>query len=871
MKKFLATLLAVCMIATSMVFIPRTVAAEDASETITVTDAESLNQAVKDIANGGTIVVSGDIVVAQTSNGHFVIGSGTGKTYTITGGSFDFTALTSTDSERGFVDIKDNITFENTTFKFDSEKNDYLFGNGYSITIAETVAFEGNKILFYAGILNGNCNSINVNIFSGTYSTINCATNSAKTISGDINFHIGGTVVVNDVLGNSGGCTVNGNVTILIDGNASVSGAYGGGNGGTVNGNTYVTVGGNATVNQLFGGGSGGTIDGNTYVIVEGNATAKKIYGGGNSGTIKGSTYVTLKDNANPNHTVSTEDHSKGYVVYGGGKGYTKTNAETQEVTTHGSIIEGSTNVTIKDNAKSNYIFGGSTGPGCTIVEGSHINMCGGAAYSLYAGSENIDHGSGANVAMTNGTVHQLFGGNEASSLTGDVTVRLLGGTILRRVFGGCYNDYATDILEGKWGWQSDYNVSGNINLFISENANLLLNSESDNALSAHSRRNDVASAEIASIIYTSSNAKTKYSNKVSAGSFSSGKTPNYTHCLDYTISDNVITQTCSCGVNATATITPNGNVYTGNEIGVSIVYSDNWEFEKFDVSYANNVNAGTATATLTISDFTTQTYNYSIAKLSQKEPSVRANGNKIAGLTTDMEYSTDGKTYTKVSDANMTFENGKYLVRYAESTNASLSRATMVYIYTGAYCVSANKANAVQGGTVDVFVQIPVNSGLDNINVTVGYDKLALTLEGFTAGKFEGATLEGNVISWSGDNTAKTGTLAKLTFAVKEDAELGDYEITLSAEGFSVVNGGISVSEFVHGDVNGDGGKINVSDIISLRGAVVDESTDDLARGADVNGDGIVNSQDIIIIRKYLANYNYTTGESSVVLGAAQ
>ena len=832
MKKFLSAFLTVCLIVTSVAVFPMTISAEDANSAITVTDVVSLNQAIKDIANGGTITVDGEIVVPASDK--FTFSSGAGKTYTITGGSFDFTALSASyDGSKGFVHVKDNVTFENTTFKFDTEKNDYLFANGYNLTIAETVIFEGAKVCFFNGAFQASSSAGIVNLLAGNYTTINCASHAKYTISNSIYVHVGGNATVSDILGNSGGCIVNGDVTVIVDGNASVNGVWGGGNGGTVNGNTYVTVG--------------------------GNATAKQIYGGGNGGTINGSTFVTLKDNANPSHTVSTSDHSTTYAVYGGGKSNT---------------VTGSTNVTIMDNAKSNYIFGGNLGT-ASIGEGSHVNIMGGAAYSVYGGSQGADHGSGsqdtdhdvASVIMTGGTVHQLFGGNEASSLTGNVTVKLLGGTVLRRVFGGCYNDYSTsisDIISGK-AWKSSNSVIGKVNLFISENATLSLNSESDNALSAHSRRETVANDEIASIIYTSNAAKTAYSRKISAGSVSSGKTPNYTHCLDYTISDNVITQTCSCGVTATATITPNGNVYTGNEIGVSVVYSDNWEFEEFDITYANNVNVGTATATLSIEGITTQTYNYVISKNTVKAPTVYANNNQIAGLTTNMEYSDDGISYNDVTDADMTFADGVYYVRYKSTESNYASPAVKVYFGNS---ISANKVNTVQGGTVDIIVRIPVNTGVDNINVTLGYDNTALTLESFTAVDFAGVALEGNVITWSGNSTNKTGTLAKLTFTVNSDAALGSYAITLEANGFSVANGEIKVAEFVNGDVNGDGGKITSTDVVALRTAIAAGATQDLGNGADVDGNGIVNSNDLIVIRQYLANYDYDAGESSIVLG---
>lgn len=74
-------------------------------------------------------------------------------------------------------------------------------------------------------------------------------------------------------------------------------------------------------------------------------------------------------------------------------------------------------------------------------------------------------------------------------------------------------------------------------------------------------------------------------------------------------------------------------------------------------------------------------------------------------------------------------------------------------------------------------------------------------------------------------------------------------------------------------GDANGDG-VISGKDILLIRKYLAnynyenESSTVVLNTGADANGDGGVSGKDILLIRKYLANYNYETGSSSVVLG---
>ena len=82
-----------------------------------------------------------------------------------------------------------------------------------------------------------------------------------------------------------------------------------------------------------------------------------------------------------------------------------------------------------------------------------------------------------------------------------------------------------------------------------------------------------------------------------------------------------------------------------------------------------------------------------------------------------------------------------------------------------------------------------------------------------------------------------------------------------------------VSPGSIKYGDVNGDG-EVNSADVVLLRKYMADynfeagTSTVDVAKGADANGDGEVNSTDVVLLRKYMADYDYETGSSSVVLG---
>ena len=77
-------------------------------------------------------------------------------------------------------------------------------------------------------------------------------------------------------------------------------------------------------------------------------------------------------------------------------------------------------------------------------------------------------------------------------------------------------------------------------------------------------------------------------------------------------------------------------------------------------------------------------------------------------------------------------------------------------------------------------------------------------------------------------------------------------------------------------GDANGDG-EITTKDVVLLRRFLAnfdDEtgtSTVEIAIGADVNGDGEITTKDVVLLRRYLANYDDETGTSTVVLGPSE
>ena len=79
--------------------------------------------------------------------------------------------------------------------------------------------------------------------------------------------------------------------------------------------------------------------------------------------------------------------------------------------------------------------------------------------------------------------------------------------------------------------------------------------------------------------------------------------------------------------------------------------------------------------------------------------------------------------------------------------------------------------------------------------------------------------------------------------------------------EPFAVVELHFAQQEILYGDVNGDG-KINTKDVILLRQYIAKYDVDSIdLSAADVNGDGKINTKDVILLRQYIAKYDVILG----------
>ena len=192
---------------------------------------------------------------------------------------------------------------------------------------------------------------------------------------------------------------------------------------------------------------------------------------------------------------------------------------------------------------------------------------------------------------------------------------------------------------------------------------------------------------------------------------------------------------------------------------------------------------------------------------------------------------------------------------------------------------VVVESKNVLVGKEIAVAVDFNNNPGIAYLKLELDYDDTALELisasnSGLLTGTYTTSrTLETKpyVLQWMGaDDSTESGELAVLTFKVKDDAEAGDYTVSLNVVeaynadyedvAIAAQSGTITVQTVLIGDFNGDG-KINGKDGILCSQALAGWDVEYSELAADVNGDGKFNGKDGILLSQYLAGWDVVLG----------
>lgn len=238
----------------------------------------------------------------------------------------------------------------------------------------------------------------------------------------------------------------------------------------------------------------------------------------------------------------------------------------------------------------------------------------------------------------------------------------------------------------------------------------------------------------------------------------------------------------------------------------------------------------------------------------------------------------------TSASASNAQYNAGSSFTVDANTTLYAVWRKDVVA--TGAQIV-VGSVTAAPGSTVMVPIEIKNNPGFDSMEIFFTSSNSSIIIGSIT-NVCDGIDFtDGNAKLFESvdpNNEFKnSGVLCQLPVKLSPSIAEGKYDIRIGyysasngdmcSVNFTTVDGVITVSSVMYGDVNGDG-KINSIDLTTLRKYIVNrnpitgQSSVVVKAGADINGDGRITSVDLTTLRKYLVNRNPITGESSIVLG---
>lgn len=234
--------------------------------------------------------------------------------------------------------------------------------------------------------------------------------------------------------------------------------------------------------------------------------------------------------------------------------------------------------------------------------------------------------------------------------------------------------------------------------------------------------------------------------------------------------------------------------------------------------------------------------------------------------------------TYTSTGVGRYTWKTTTYGSFYFDVTLDKLTASGQIIVHNGV---------AAPGATVTLTVELKNNPGIAYLAVTPVYDASVLKLVSVENGDIIHDFDHDTNFSWSAaENSTANGVMMRLTFEIADNAAKGDYTVSLKFReaynydeqdvGFAVESGVITVSDILYGDANGDG-VVNGKDVLLLRKYMANYDYDTgtsgitVHSGGDSNGDGVINGKDVLLMRKYMANYDYDTGTSTIVLGPSQ
>ena len=260
-----------------------------------------------------------------------------------------------------------------------------------------------------------------------------------------------------------------------------------------------------------------------------------------------------------------------------------------------------------------------------------------------------------------------------------------------------------------------------------------------------------------------------------------------------------------------------------------------------------------------------------------------------------EIHYTLDGSTpdeNSAVYEDSIILETSSTVKAIAVSDGMNTSSVSEKYVEIipetyeeykeGDPALRVSSAVAASGKTVEVTVSIENNPGLIALGFSINYDMSVMQLVGvqdnglFGEGTFtcgDDLSAAPYTVLWedalSPKNYTDDGVVATFTFAVNSGVEIDEYPVLLEmSEGgtfdfnmkeynLMVFDGHISISPRTPGDANDDG-VVNTKDVVVIKRFLAGWSGVEInSANSDVNGDGLVNTKDVVVIKRYLAGWS--------------
>ncbi len=293
---------------------------------------------------------------------------------------------------------------------------------------------------------------------------------------------------------------------------------------------------------------------------------------------------------------------------------------------------------------------------------------------------------------------------------------------------------------------------------------------------------------------------------------------------------------------------------------------------ENSDVA-VNGVTLNKSSATLEIGGTITLTATVSPSDATNKSVTWTSSNSSVAKVS--------GGTVTALSvgtaTITVTTADGGYKAQCVVTVEAE-----EVEVPVDGAAITVGSASVTAGKTITIPVDIQKNPGIVSMTLKVAYDTSVLTLvgvedTGLMPGEMHTSTyISPYTLTWENDtvreNYTVSGTLVNLTFTVSETAEPGEYSIkvTTPVDGiynydgenvdFYMVNGCVTVRDYIVGDVNGDGAVTNKDRLLLARYLAAWDGYD-LSKidqnAADINCDGAITNKDRLYLARHLAAWD--------------